>query len=226
MRTRLYILIFFLSTPLFGQHKTQIKEHLNVYQTADSLFNKIQDSGIDTILLYFLRRNSSEVYTSKDNSSDYISAYLFWQTADSCYIKKVNPYTIYETRSESRRMQQNSEWSIATVFDYYKAKKPILDNQVFRPNIYDLSSIDKIIGKDTMWLFSPFTCADCHNSVIKYKIGKTQKEKDWTTMYLDRDNEFFNFNICSELYHWTLILNQTIAHPDRNQWWRGTKYKY
>jgi hypothetical protein len=222
MRTTLSILILLIYSTVFAQNKKYSKTYIDVYKTADSLFSEIEKSGIDTIMMYFLYRNSSEIYKSKDNSSDQVSAYIFWQTKDSCFVKKINKNTIYQTRSEPRRMEQ-SDLSIATVFDYYKAKKITLDPQNFRPTVDDLASIYKIVGKDTLWSYTPFGCTDCNSSTIKYKIGPTKKEKIWSTIYLDRGNKYFIYNLSSELYHWTLIAKEIIAHQDRNQWWTATK---
>ena len=225
MRRTSFIIVLLFASTLFAQNKKGCKPYIDVYGTADSLFAEIKKSGIDTLMMYSLYRNSSETYRSRDNSSDQISVYIFWQTKDSSFIKKVNAYTIYQTESECRRNEQ-SDLSIASIFDYYKAKKEILDNQNFRPTTNDLRSIDRVVGNDTLWSFGAFSCSDCNSSTIKYSIGKTQVEKTWTTIYLDRGNEYFTYNISSELYHWTLIAKQIIAHVDRNQWWRGTKYQY
>lgn len=221
MRTTISILFLFIGSTLFAQTRRDCKPYIHVYKTADSIFSNIKTSGIDTILLFFLQRNSSEIYQSEDNSSDQESAYIFWQTKDSCYIKKINAYTIYQTRGQFRQTEP-SDLSYATIFDYYKAKKEILDNQNFRMRNDDDYTI---VGKDTFQTMPFFSCIDCFILQIKYKIGQAEKEKVWPSS-LDRDGRCYTDNLSSELYHWTLIAKEIIAHQDRNQWWIGTKYEF
>jgi hypothetical protein len=227
MKALIFIFISIINCVLYSQNKNECKPFIDVYTASDSLFNEIEKTGIDTIFMYTLYRNSSETYRSKDNSSDFLSSYIFWQTQDSCFIKKINRYTIYKTSSESRQINNNASYTIASIFDYYKAKKQILDIQEFRPNNKDLRFLNDIKDKDTSWLIIADVCSDCLTSTIKYKIGDTKITKTWSTMNFNRDNnKYYIFNLTSELYHWVLITNQVISHPDRNQWWKGTIYKF
>jgi len=222
MRPLVLILSLFFISSIFGQQKRNYKQYINVNKTSDSLFQSLKERGVDSIVLFCIQRNDFETIKNKDQTIDYISAYIFWISHDTSFILKLNQYTIYETRFVEIGLDE-SRHSIATIFEYLNNKGTLIDTQHFRPRGKDLLSIYKIVGSDTSWTTRIY--GQGNFTKIKFKLGKLEGEKFWKRTYLERDNKYFVYNISSELYHWILIIQDVIYKEDRCVCWEGTKYR-
>lgn len=219
MKPFIFILTLISSTTLFSQTYKKTKHILDVYNTGDSIFNSLVTNNIETVLFYFLTRNEVETNLAEDNSTDQICSYIFWQTSDSSFIKKVNSSYIYKTRSELRK-HNTSDKAIGVIFDYYNYNKNIIDSQEFRPNHKDLLTSEfDVFGRDTVYGFRAFYCSDCNSISLKYKIGNSFKKKQWQSIYFDSDNKFFRHNLNTELYQLILIVNSIITKHDNSKFW-------
>ncbi len=222
MKPLVLILSFFFITSISAQRKRYYKPYIDVYKTSDSLFQRIKERGIDSIVLFCIQRNDFETIKNKDQTIDYVSAYIFWESHDTSFILKINQYTIYQTRFEKRRYEKKPQ-SIATIFEYLNNKRTTIDTQYFRPRGKELLSIHKIVENDTSWATRIYGQGNFTD--IKFKLGKFEGRRFWKSTYLQRDNEYFVYNISTELYHWILIIQDVIYKEDKCECWDGTKYR-
>lgn len=218
---KLILLVLILSIPIlsFGQNG----ECKNVFNNVDSLRSQLIESGNRKILTLIFRRNPSETYQKNDTCLDCLSGFVFWQTEDTTFCKKFNLQGSFKTEYQPIKMD-HGDLNFSDVFSCVESSTEKLFNTQIRPadsDIIDTTKYDIMLG-DTVYLISAFSCADCKSTKMSLDFEGNEKEYFWQSIHFDKDSndEFYQQNLNSRIYHLYLLALMNINHYDRNEFWK------
>lgn len=145
-------------------------------------------------------------------------SYILWRTKDSCSIIKASQSNIFKHTQANNNIYFHK---LISIFDYCTDNSPELFLEEVRPNNNDLidSTTFEVYGNDTLYLIEAFECFGCPEVNLNIAINNNNKRFWWSSLYFERDSEFYYENLDSYFYHIYLMIESIIARNNELNLW-------